>query len=159
MVTDIVAPLLALLVSLLGAAAVVFIPVTRKLIYQILQLFGFEGREAEKPYSERLSELMTSLIKASREVDGVLAQLAEVTRNREVAVQNLETESAALETREKELKESIQALEKTPLPAAEHFAKLLESREKRSARRDYMLFGAGVMVATVIAIIAQVVAG
>ncbi len=64
-----------------------------------------------------------------------------------------------LETREKELKEKIEALESTPLPVAEHFAKLLESGEKRSAKRDYVLFGAGVVVTTGVAIIIQVIAG
>ena len=73
-------------------------------------------------------------------------------------MQKLESELATMEGREKELKERIDALEKTPLPVAEHFAKLIESGEKRSARRDYALFGAGVLVTTVVAILIQLFA-
>jgi len=62
------------------------------------------------------------LTKASKEVDSVLGELAQVARNREVAVRKLEVDLGALEGREKELKEKIEALEKTPLPVAEHFA-------------------------------------
>lgn len=54
----------------------------------------------------------------------ILGELAEVARSREAAVQKLETDLETLETREKELKEKIGALESTPLPVAEHFAKL-----------------------------------
>ena len=35
---------------------------------------------------------------------------------------------------------------------AEHFAKLTEVGEKRSAKRDYLLFGAGVIVSVLTAI-------
>jgi hypothetical protein len=47
-------------------------------------------------------------------------------------------------------------LEKTPLAVAEHFAKLVAPGEKRSAMRDYLLFGAGVVVSTAIGIVIQV---
>lgn len=87
----------------------------------------------------------------------MLAELSQVARSREVAVQKLEIDLVALETREKELKEKIEALESTPLPVAEYFAKLVDSGEKRSAWRDYILFGAGVVMTTVIAIIIQIV--
>ena len=59
----------------------------------------------------------------------------------------------ALENREKQLQESVQALENVPIPVAEHFARLTAVGEKRNAKRDYILFGAGVVVCTVIAII------
>jgi chromosome segregation ATPase len=133
-----------------GAAAS---DVVQKLLRQIL------GRKPPpKPYSERLAELTAGLSKASHEVDSVLAELAQVARERTDAVDKLETELATLEGRERELKEKIDALQKTPLPMAEHFAKLIESGEKRSARRDYALFGAGVLVTTVVAILIQLFA-
>ncbi|MFH1418284.1 MAG: hypothetical protein ABII12_08380 [Planctomycetota bacterium] len=124
----------------------------------IRQLLGIR-KDTEKPYSERLSDLTGSLTKASREVDSVLSELAQVARSRESAVQKLETDLKGLETREKGMKEKIEVLENTPLPVAEHFAKLLESGQERSAKRDYVLFGAGVVVTTGIAIIIQLVAG
>ena len=117
------------------------------------------GEEPQKLYSERLAELTDSLTEASREVDTVLAELAKVARNRETAVQKLENDLVSLDSREKELKTSIKTLEKTPIPVAEHFAKLVSDGEKRGARRDYMLFGAGVVVTTIIAIVIQIVVG
>ncbi len=92
-------------------------------------------------------------------MDLILAELAEVAGNRESAVQELEAGVQELETREKELQNTIDTLEQTPLPVAERFAELLEGREERSRKRDYFLFGAGVAVTTVIAIIIQLVAG
>jgi len=151
---EVLVSLVAGLVSMMGFS-VASSEVIRKLIHKI---FGVQ-HELEKPYSERLSELTASLNEASRDVDSVLSELAQVAKGREAAVQKLETDLQALETREKELKDKIETLESTPIPVAEHFAKLLESGEKRSAKRDYFLFGAGVLVTTAIAIIIQVVAG
>jgi chromosome segregation ATPase len=112
-----------------------------------------------KSYSQRLSELTGSLTKASSEVDAILVDLTQVARDREVAVQKLEFNLADLENQEKDLKERIETLEKTPLPVAQHFAKLLESGERRSLRHGYLLFGAGVLVTTVITVIIQVALG
>ncbi len=137
------------------AGGVVFSDVIQKFVGHLLVI----QTEPKKPYAERLSELSSSLTKASREVDSVLGELAEVAQSREAAVQKLETDIETLETREKALKEKIETLASTPLPVAEHFAKLLESGARRGAKRDYVLFGAGVIVTTVIAILIQVVAG
>ncbi len=151
---EVLASIIAGLASLVAGGVA-----SSKLIQKLFRhLLGIR-REPEKPYSERLAQLTASLTKASREVDSVLSELAQVARSREGAVQKLETDLAALETREKELKEKIEALESTPIPVAEHFAKLLESGQQRSATRDYVLFGAGVIVTTAIAVIIQVVAG
>ena len=116
------------------------------------------SQKQEKPYAERLEKLMASLTKASREVDSILAELGKAARDRESAVQELEAGVQALESREKELQSTIDALERTPLPVAERFAELIGRGEKRSRKRDYILFGAGVGVTTGIAIIIQLVA-
>ena len=141
------------LISLL-AGGVASSEVFKKLILRLL------GKKAPpKTYTERLSELTTSLTKASAEVDQVLAELAQVSKDRERAVHDLETGLGQLEKREKELKEKIEILQNVPLPVAEHFAKLVEPSEKRNARRDYVLFGAGVIVTTIIAVIIQLFTG
>lgn len=62
----------------------------------------------------------------------------------------------AMEGREKELMERIETLERTPLAVAEHFAKLVAPGERRSAMRDYVLFGSGVVVSTAIGIVIQI---
>lgn len=69
-----------------------------------------------------------------------------------MSILSLEANLITLEGREKHLQQRIETLQCVPLPAAEHFAKLLESGEKKSAWRDYMLFGAGVLASTAIAI-------
>lgn len=112
---------------------------------------------ASRPYSERLTELTASLSKASAEVDSVLAELARVAKERTSAVEKLESGLTALESRERELKNRIDTLQKTPIAVAEHFAKLLEPGERRSARRDFLLFGAGVAASTVVTIIIEFV--
>ncbi len=112
-----------------------------------------------KTYSERLSELTSSLTKASSEVDDILREMAQVAKEREVSVKNLEKGLADLEKREKELKENIDLLHNVPIPVAEHFARLVAPAEKRSAKRDYLLFVAGVITTTIFAFILQVVFG
>lgn len=129
-----------------------------ELIQKVLHYFLGRRKKTEKTYSERLAELTANLTNSSREVDLILAELAQVAGNKEVGVQRLEADLAALENHEKELKEKIDTLESTPLPVAEHFSKLIEAGEKRSTMRDYTLFAAGVVVTTLIAIIIQVVA-
>jgi hypothetical protein len=104
-------------------------------------------------FSDRLSRLTTGLTKASMEVDRVLDELAQVARDRETAVKVLESNLTAMEQQEKELKKKIETLEKVPIAVADQFAKLLETGEKRSAKRDYLLFGAGVLVSTIIAVV------
>jgi len=115
--------------------------------------------EPSRTHSERLSELTANLTSASAEVDSILRELSTVAKEKEASIKLLEAALSALREEEQEVKDKISALEKTPLPVAEHFAKLVRSGEKRGAARDYVLFGAGVLVTTVITIIIQVVSG
>ena len=111
---------------------------------------------AGKPYSERLSEHMSALIEASRKVDALLQELYKVANTREVAVRKLEADLASLQHREQELRRTIDELQDVPVPVADRLAALLEPGEKRSAWRDYILFGAGVVVSTIVGIILEV---
>ena len=139
---EIIASIISALAALL-AGSVAASDLSRTILRRIL------GREEPpKPYGERLQELMGNLTRSSREVDAILAELAQVAAEREVSFRNLESELANLEEREKELQGRIEILEQIPIPVAEHFAQLIEGGERRSARRDYMLFGAGVLVST-----------
>ena len=83
--------------------------------------------------------------------------LSKIATERENAVYKLGTELEALEDKEKQLQERVRILESVPIPVAEQFAKLTAAGERRSALRDYILFGAGVVVSTVIAIILKIV--
>lgn len=136
----------------LGIVAVLVVSLVRVILERLV------SQRHEKPvksYSERLTELTASLAKATKEVDGILVELSTVAKEREATVSTLQVDLARLQKQEKELKEQVELLQKTPVPVAEHFAKLVASGERRSARRDYILFGAGVLVTTVIAIVIQ----
>jgi len=150
---EIILSLLGALISLLSGK-LVFNPIGKRFFNDLAQILtGKEVEKGEVQYSEKLERLTSSLIKASREVDAVLVELAQVAQDREQSVQKVEADLLKLQNREKELQERIQHLQNVPIPVAEHFAKLTSSGEKRSARRDYILFGAGVVVSTVIAIL------
>lgn len=148
---SVIAAGLASLLTGLVASSGIF----RKLLHQLTG----KQEDSEKAYGVRLAELTASLTNASSEVDTILAELAQAAGNRESAVRKLEEDLQALETREKELQDTIDVLEQTPLPVAERFAELVEHAETRSRRRDYILFGAGVGVTSIIAIIIQLTAG
>ena len=72
-------------------------------------------------------------------------------------MEKVEAELSALQERHTELQTRIDQLKDVPIPVAEEFAKLTQSGESRSARRDYVLFGLGVVVSTVIAIVLKLV--
>lgn len=147
-----------LLISIFAAlgsfaiAGVASTELVRKIIYKLIG-----KQESKKPYSERLAELTRSLNNASEEVDSILEELSRVAKDKQLSVKQLEQGLLELEKREKELKDQITELENVPIPVAEHFAKLMEYRERRSAMRDYVLFGSGVLVTTLITIIIQLI--
>jgi septal ring factor EnvC (AmiA/AmiB activator) len=122
-------------------------------VWRFLSKRFWPRKQLQQNYSERLAKLTRSLTESSKEVDRVLRELAEVASNREASINKLESELSRLETKEQELKQRVDTLANIQLPVAEYFAKLVQKGEKRSATRDYALFGAGVVVSTSIAII------
>jgi septal ring factor EnvC (AmiA/AmiB activator) len=137
-----------------GAVPILQFKAVRYLLYK---LAGKEPPNETTPYTEKLERLTSSMAEASQEMDALLAEFAKVAKERHEAMQKVESELRELEQKEKELQDRIEHLQNVPLPVAEHFAKLTSTGEKRSARRDYLLFGAGVVVSTVIAIILKLV--
>jgi len=122
-------------------------------LFPLTDLLIKRKKPSVESYSHKLSQLTENLSKASSEVDSLLNELAQVAADREAAVQKLESELAKLEADEKQLQKRIQDLQNVPVPVAEHFAAIIEQGERRSAWRDYILFGSGVIVSTVIAIV------
>lgn len=142
--------IIASLLSLLGAGAALNSAPVQQLIRKILRA---EERHAKESYRGKLDQLLASLSKASEEVEAVLMELGQVAKERQEAVQKLENDLRALKTRENELQEVIQTLEKVPIPVAKYLADAASAGERRSARRDYILFGLGVVVSTIVTII------
>jgi ElaB/YqjD/DUF883 family membrane-anchored ribosome-binding protein len=139
--------LLAMTVAFLPAVvAGLVIPFARRWL-------GVEKPPEPESYSQRLAKLTEELTQASSEVDSLLAELAQVAGDKESAVQELGNHLGELEQKETQLQKRIEELEGIPIPAAEHFATLVQSGEKRSAWRDYILFGAGVVVSIIISLL------
>lgn len=107
-------------------------------------------RAPEGNFSERIQRLTASLTEASTDFEGLLHEMEEVATRREAAVSELEAKLTELSRREEELQTRINTLSQTHPRAAQEFIALLEKEqakgEKRSARRDYALFAAGVVV-------------
>jgi ElaB/YqjD/DUF883 family membrane-anchored ribosome-binding protein len=146
MQVEIAVAIASALLSLIGGKAVL----SNFIENFIRKLLG--RKKPEISYSEKLAELTSNLTKASEEMDSVLAEVAKVTGEREKAMKNAEVNLQTLQTTEKELQDRIAQLKDVPLPVAEYFAQLTSTGEKRGARRDYLLFGSGVVVSTLIAI-------
>ncbi len=107
----------------------------------------------EISYADRVSELAISLTDSADKVDSLMREIAEVAVARQGTLQKLQQEIMDLAQRESELKNRIGNLSAVPIPVAEHFAKLLEPGERRSARRDYLLFALGVIAGGVVSIL------
>ncbi|PYU76009.1 MAG: hypothetical protein DMG49_02005 [Acidobacteria bacterium] len=88
----------------------------------------------------------------TRDVDHLMLEIASLVRQRESNVAGYESKLADLGRRENEQKEKIVTLERVPFKAIRHFAEALMREDRRSAIRDYILFGLGVIVITVVAL-------
>jgi septal ring factor EnvC (AmiA/AmiB activator) len=111
------------------------------------------GEAKLESYSEKLERLTRALLQSSEDMDKLLAELATVARDRATAVERLESDLQKLEDHEQQLKRKVEDLQAVPIPVAEHFAALMAKGERRSAWRDYILFGLGVVVSTIIAVL------
>lgn len=124
------------------------------------RVLGFEPlylkKSKEETYSQKLSRVSKILLQSSLEVDKLLSELVQVATDREKAVRTLEVELKELENRERKLQEQIKTLENIPIPVAEHFAKLNSMGEKKSAKRDYLLFTAGIVASAIVSIILKI---
>jgi len=144
--------LISLLAGLLSMAAgsVLSTPSLEKLLRR---LFKIPQRTPSQTYAQRLAGLTESLRKSSQDVDAIVQELSSVAQEREAAVRKLEGDLGTLAAREQELQKRVNELQNLPLSVAEQFAALTTVSEKRSARRDYVLFGFGVLVSTLLSII------
>jgi len=108
-------------------------------------------REAEEPVTR--AALFQQLNDAAKNMDAVISQIQEYTTQRQSEVSRLEAQLSTLAREEGQLRETIKNLQGVPLPAAEYFATLVNKGEKSSAKRDYLLFTAGVVVSVIVAIV------
>lgn len=142
--------------TIAAAGASALVPIITELISKFFPgIFSRTRGGTEESYSKKLSKLAEKLEGSSREVDGVLREITSVMSERRGAVEKLETQLMQLTAEEESVRRRIAALKETRIEVAEHFAAAVSSGERRSARRDYALFGAGVFVSTIISIVLQ----
>jgi hypothetical protein len=111
------------------------------------------ARRTRGGYADRLAALTERLRSTSNDVDAILAEMSAVATERAAAVTKLESDLSELVLQEQRLQHRVAALGTVSIPAAEHFATLAGESERRSARRDYLLFVLGVLLSTLVSII------
>jgi septal ring factor EnvC (AmiA/AmiB activator) len=150
------------LVSLLGGLSSLLGGATTYVIARLGK--KARGRElAEKgqsaTYRERMDKLLRDLTRASAEMDQTLVEMSMVSKERETALSELETKLQDLSGREQELQKRVDTLKQVPVPAVQYLLEATSKAERRSATRDYVLFGLGVVVSTVVTIVLKVAFG
>jgi|SRR6185369_7220927 len=143
--------LLAALFSLIGGGLLSTSQVQKlfKILFSRVNRFT---NDDDLLYTDKIQNLTNNMLKASQEMDELLAEFAQTTIKRKETMEKVGAELFALQQRQTELEERIAQLKDVPIPVAQEFAKLTQYGESRSARRDYLLFGLGVVVSTIIAI-------
>jgi DNA-binding TFAR19-related protein (PDSD5 family) len=163
---------ITLLVSALAASAVggvfsslsgryprVAVALGRLLSIEVIR----DAKRGTGSYQDQVSALTEALHRSGEETARLLQEMEEVARERLQAVTLVEEQLRDLETREQEASARLQRLQALEPEVAQDFAaavsQLVDSGERISRRRDYILFLAGVLVSLVTFFIGLWVAG
>lgn len=117
------------------------------------KLLSIESDDQVPNYRERISRTLEALKKASNEMETATAEFNSIMREKQATIDELESKLSDLSAKESELSSKIETLQKVPIEALTHFEKILYKGDKRSAYRDYILFGAGVIMSLIVTII------
>lgn len=114
---------------------------------------------ATESFQDRMSKLGEELKRASAQIDATLLEMRSITEAREQSIATLESRLQELASHEETLKKKVETLKQVPLHAVDYFLQATEKSEKRSVRRDYLLFVSGVLVSTAITVLLKLVFG
>jgi hypothetical protein len=144
--------ILSSIISIIGAA------VGMSLFNDKLSIFikKIGNNKADETFSSKVEKLNSKLKKTSEEADVIIKEIETLTTERVEKVKKMEDEINVLADKEKQLNERIETLRNVPIEAVKQFEELLNKDNRRSARRDFVLFGLGVVVSTVITIVLKV---
>lgn len=110
-----------------------------------------------------MEELFVRLRAAGTDFDAIREEMDKVAKERSAYLSDLEKRLADMQAREESLKISIEALSEVKPQAAQEFVRLLGDQqavsEKRSARRDYILFSLGALVGLAIQVVFSLIFG
>jgi len=125
-----------------------------KSIEAIANIFSIELKEPVIiPYAERINKTLKSLRKASDEMALATNEFNDIMNEKQDTIAVLERKLSELADKELEMKTKIETLQKVPIEALTYFESILIKGDKRSAYRDYILFGVGVIVSMIITIV------
>tara|TARA_R110001583_G_scaffold171793_1_gene325523 strand:+ start:916 stop:1431 length:516 start_codon:yes stop_codon:yes gene_type:complete len=121
----------------------------------LMEIFIFD-KNKNKPFKERLSDSLETLKKATGEIDNVIEEIAKISQEKHLTIEKLELQLEQLEIKENEMKEKITTMEKVPVESLKYFEDILNKGNKRSAKRDYIIFTLGIILTTIIAVILNI---
>lgn len=113
----------------------------------------YQKKKDQESYQGRIDHSLKSLKNATGEIDNVITEIGKISKEKHETIEKLEHELQNLSSREIKLKDKIETMEKVPLEVLKHFEEILNKGQKRGAKRDYILFIAGVITTTLIAIL------
>ena len=117
------------------------------------KLLSVELNDSVPSYRDRITRTLDSLKKASEEMETATFEFNSIMKEKQSTIDELESKLTGLSTKETELTSKIETLQKVPLEALTHFENILNKGDKRSAYRDYILFGTGVVVSVIVTIV------
>jgi hypothetical protein len=148
--------------AVLIAAGILFLLVVVSYVVRVI----LWHRPVKGVISQPLPELDEVLLRGeyfrdlSLELQKKLDEVGEISQNLKRASEDwqqrylvFESRVAHLSEKEKELREQVDSLGQIPLPAMEYFEGLLNKGERSAARRDYLLFGAGILATVALSLV------
>lgn len=108
-------------------------------------------------FERRIQEITDQLQKSGSDAQALLDELAQVMEARQQQVRDAHASLLALQMEEYEVQERVAALKSVRPEAAGAITALLdeslEERDKRGARRDWLIFGMGVLATAIVSLI------
>lgn len=100
-------------------------------------------KQTEPTFAEKLNASIEQLKSASKNMDNLVNSITDLTHEKHEKLTKLQIELQNLSQKEDETRKKIEVLKQIPIEALKHFEDMMKPGEKRSARRDYLLFAAG----------------
>jgi len=158
--------LISLLTGTIAAASGIVIPLFSKTFHPKAEKYYFENPDSNFsnflklififeenksiPFKDRLSSSITTLKNATEEIDNVIEEIAKISEEKHQTISKLEHQLVFLEEKENHLEDKINTMEKVPVESMKYFEEVLNKGDKRSAKRDYLIFISGIIVTTII---------
>ena len=138
-----------------AVAAIIYVLLLRRphVLYPPETISTIPGSDAAKS----LTDLTSKLQEISNEIDNATRSLSLDIENRQKALNQLIDKNESLAKEEADLNARVSALKDMPLEVADYFKSITEKHlkkyEKRSSKRDMVMFLFGIAATTIVSII------